>query len=337
MEEDKNKFNTYIKNNCKNIVFVLIGILFVIPIAGMFFGFIFTSLGCPKDRLIDLYMFDLDNLKDFYSFWITLFGVPAIGYNIYQNQKRITNQDKQIIIQSEQLNIQSEQLNIQKEEQRENRFIKGTELLGSENEATIIGGATILYSIAREFRNEYINVICIILISHIKIRTVKPEYRSNNTSKPSSEIQRIFNYLFRKDDEKTQIADSFHIDIQDLHLAGCTLEGSDFTSSNLKSINLENSEGKNAIFRMTDLQGANLQGANLQGANFVEAKLRGANLRGANLQDANFRGADLQEADLTHSKLKNAMFTNSNLDKANFTNSIDADISNCKSKINIIM
>ena len=386
MEKDKNKLNM-------NIVIVSIGILFIIPIAGMFFGFILTYCGYPKDRLINLYMFDLDSLKDFYSFWITLFGVPAIGYNMFLNQKRVVNQDNQI--------------SIQKNEQRGNRFTKGIELLGSEDESIRVGGAMILYLIAKEFRSEYSHVICVILSSHIQKKTTESEYQENNREKPSTEIQRILNYLFIKDSENPQIADGFHIDIQNSYLRGCVLEGAnleranlrgaDLRGANLEGANLERVNLEHADLESASLQGANLVGArleraNLQGANLERANLKGARLQGANLQGANLVGArleranlervnlrhanlehaDLEDADLedaylgdanleraylgdanleranledanleganlTQSKLKNAMFTNSNLDKANFTNSIDADISNCKSKINIIM
>ena len=64
-------------------------------------------------------------------FWISLFGVFGVVYNISQNQKRITQQEKQ--------------LQAQTISENNTRFAKGVELLGNSQESTRIGGIYTLF------------------------------------------------------------------------------------------------------------------------------------------------------------------------------------------------
>ena len=288
------------KKYTRKILITLSVAIFLIPILGLPFGFV-LNWG------FELYMFGLDNLKDFYTFWITLFGVPAIVYNMLLNQKRVINQDNQI--------------SIQKDEQRGNRFTKGIELLGSEDESIRVGGAMILYLIAKEFRSEYSHVICVILSSHIQKKTTESEYQENNREKPSTEIQRILNYLFIKDSENPQIADGFHIDIQNSYLRGCVLAGANLERANLRGAdlrdadlrgvhleraNLDNANLDNAYLYNAYLVGTHLEGANLENTHLERANLRGAHLRSANMGEAHLRGANMESVDLKRAHLERA-------------------------------
>ncbi|WP_433520419.1 pentapeptide repeat-containing protein [Nocardia pseudovaccinii] len=86
--------------------------------------------------------------------------------------------------------------------------------------------------------------------------------------------------------------------IEELHLAGANLQGSDFHDADLTGANLELVD-----FTSADLTGATLTGANCWQTKFVEGSLHDADLSGAILVSANFYKASLIHANLSGAEL----------------------------------
>jgi hypothetical protein len=126
-----------------------------------------------------LITFGIDNLKDFYTVWIALFGSVAVAFGIYQTNKRISRQKKQL---------------------RDSRFSTGVDLLGNASESARTGGAYNLYFLACEFPEQYKESVVEILCAHIRTITSTPEYQQNFKDKPSNEIQTILNLLSHADE-----------------------------------------------------------------------------------------------------------------------------------------
>lgn len=270
----------------ENLLYTLLFLFFIPFVVVLFYHITGVSVG-------QLYTFGIPDLKDFYTFWIATFGVIGVAYNISLNQKRITHQEKQISQQNEQLDKQQEQIELQSKVQRDNRFAKGLELLGSVSESTRIGAIHTLYFLAKEFQEEYRKTVFEILCSHVRTQTTTDGYKKNYENKPSNEIQTILNLLSKKKD-------------------GC------FLFEDLKA------DLNHTYLAKVNLRNANLQGANLMRANLMRVKLREAILTKATLTKANLTRADLREAKLVGAKLSRADLmgadlTNAYLFEANLT------------------
>lgn len=116
--------------------------------------FVLILIGDIIGSNIPLYTFGL-SLKDFFTMWTAIFGVFGIVYNIYQNQRRISQQEKQLDGQSKQIEYQNMQLELQAKSERNSRFAKGVELLGSNQESARTGGVYNLIFLAKEYPNEF--------------------------------------------------------------------------------------------------------------------------------------------------------------------------------------
>lgn len=167
------KFKSIIYNH----MLIILVCLFLVP-------FILIIIGDMGYTFGPLYTFSITNIKDFFMFWISLFGVFGVVYNISQNQKRITQQEKQ--------------LQAQTISENNTRFAKGVELLGNSQESTRIGGIYTLFFLAKEFQSDYKECIFKILCSHITTITQDITYQKNHMDIPSNEIQTILNLLFKK-------------------------------------------------------------------------------------------------------------------------------------------
>lgn len=244
----------FLKKHFWIILCVILFGIFLIP-------FIKTYRGTDPD---DMCMFGLDNLKDFFTLWISLFGVLGITINIIHSQIRIRLQDKLIRQQEKQ--------------GRDNRFAKSVELLGHESESARMGGIYNLRFLAEEFFNEYGDSIFSILSSHVRIITSTQKYQSIFKRKPSDEIQIILDILTRSSFYRHR---SFDINFMNSYLAGADLKAVNLTGANLREV---------------DLTGANLEKADLRDANLMFTDFRNANLKGVYLVRANLIGTYFDKA-----------------------------------------
>lgn len=308
---DKSKEKSFIS---KHVLKILLAVFFL-PFAGIFIGDI------TEKHLIPLYTFGISDIKDFYAFWIALFGTIGIAYNIYQNQKRIYHQEKQLVNQNEQLGKQQQQIDLQKKVERDNRFAKGVELLGNSSESARIGAAYNLYFLAKEFPEEYREVVFNILCSHVRAITSDSDYQKRFKEKPSNEIQTIMDLLFKRQDEVLIFSD-LNANLENIYVIGINLYMADLVGANLAKADLAKAYLKAANLRRVCLRAADLTGANLTKVYLRKANLRRVYLGAANLTEANLTEANLTETDLRGADLRDANLTEADLRRANLQKSI---------------
>ncbi len=293
----KEKMWCFIKKHFWIILCVILFGIFLIP-------FVKIYRGTDPD---DMCMFGLDSLKDFFTLWISLFGVVGLAINIIHSQIRIRLQDKLI--------------HQQEKQGRDNRFAKSVELLGHNSESARMGGAYNLRFLAKEFFNEYGDCMFSILSSHIRVITSAQDYLNRFKEKPSDEIQSILDTLAEG---------SFKIDLTNSYLERANLEGANLGRANLEGANLRRADLANACLveaylieaylEGANLKGANLKGANLTGTNLANACLEEARLEEANLTCANLQRANLQGVNLKRAYLKRAYLEGANLEGADLAN-----------------
>ena len=274
----------------------------MIPFVGVGVGDFF------KFYCFDFYIFGLDDIKDFYTVWITGFGIIGLAYNISQNQIRISNQ--------------SNQIELQKKEQRDVRFSKGIDLLGHAGESSRIGGAYTLYYLAKEFPKEYQQAVVEILCSHIRTVTSLEAYVKLHIKCPSNEIYEIIKLLFnKKEDEFILSKGDFYPNISGSNLQGSILDGYYMNNVIMNDINLNNSELKNCT-----LIKSNLTDAILNDINIVDTIIQESSLEYANFRNASFRNVDLSKSNLLRSDLSKSNFDKVNLSASDLSHTILFDV-----------
>lgn len=255
----------YFKYFVKALVAIVLVVLFISPIIGVIVG-----NNVPYLQFFDHphTFFGLDNLENFFTFWITLFGVIGLAFNFYYTQKSIRLQEKT---------------------QRDDRFARGVELLGNTSESARTGAAYNLFFLAKEFPEEYSKPVFEILCSHIRTKTNEEEYQSKYKYSCSNEIQTTIDLLFKNHKDKHPFL-GYKANLRKSLLVGC-----DFINAHLVEANLERANLQEAYLSYTHLERANLQRADLFYASLSRAHLEGANLQGVNLERADLEGVKLDK------------------------------------------
>ncbi len=220
------KINSVSKSN-RNGSLIIIGIIvFLTPFVG-----VQISEFNSEFSLFPLLDFGL-SLKDYFTVWISLWGVVGVVLTLYLNHKRLSSYEKT---------------------EQNNRFAKAIELLGNQHTSTRIGGAIYLCSLAKEYPESYKQEIFDILCSHVRDTTSNDDYRVRYDKKPSNEIQIIIDLLFKKKNGDDYFFKEFRPNLSD-----CFLNG----------INLEEARVANAHFENSSLDGANLYDCYLKASKF---------------------------------------------------------------------
>lgn len=219
--------------------------------------------------------------KDFYTFWIAIWGVIGIVINIIHSQIRIQNQDKQIDLQSK--------------SQRDSRFSKGIELLGNDNESARTGAAYSLCFLAKDFPDEFSKPVFDILCSHIRTLTTSEEYLKKHPT-VSNEVQTILDLLFKNIEYRNNNSYPYFADLKGSHLEKAKLEQAHLEATNLKGAHLEG-----AYLIDPFLEYAFLVEAHLEGAYWVETYIEGIHLEGIQLEGIHLEGIHLEGAYISSS------------------------------------
>lgn len=302
-------------NNIFKWIAILLTIIFLIPFVYIIFYDIrgFNARG--------LYMFRLSNIKDFYTFWITLFGAVGLMINIYLTQKRVTNQEKQ-------LQKQSEQIMLQDKSQRDSRFSKGIELLGNVNESARTGGAYSLCFLAKEYPTDFAKPVFEILCSHIRTLTSSWAYKTEHAINPSNEVQSIMGLLFREGTFTLYLSNAY-VDLSNCYFRGISLSEANLENVNFSYTHLENSHLYKANLRGTKLNFAYLSEsilaeANMEYAEINQGLMANTIFMGAKMDSVQIKGCDVSASDFSSATLTNALMYNSNFKYVRF---IGADLS----------
>jgi uncharacterized protein YjbI with pentapeptide repeats len=276
-----NKENTFQKLIKRKIVWLLpLIILFIFPFIGIVFN---EWFGINWGNLITI----TSQSKIFFTIWTTTFGVIGLIINIIINSNRLSNQEKQLGLQSK--------------NERNGRFSKAIELLGNTHESARIGAAHSLYFLAKEYKEEYREVVLNILCSHIRTTTMLNQYQEEYAEAPSNEIKTIIEILFKKDYILNSFSDGYEAD-----LSGSFLQGLNTYDASLNHVNLDNVNFNNAVISKID---------------FIEAKIRNTSFKNAKITDCNFQSATISNTRFIKSVLDRALFYDCYIDNTTFEDS----------------
>ena len=208
--------------------------------------------------------------------------------------------------------------------QRQERLKNAIEHLGNGSGSIRLGGAYELFHLARdtkEWRQTVLDIFC----AHVRAKTGEKNYRDDNSTKPSVEIQSLLNLLFR---DNYEVFGGQYVDLKESWLKGADLDDARLSNAVLTGVYLQGAvllgawlhgaDLRDARLQEADLQDARLQGADLQSARLQEANLQDGRLQGANLQDTRLQGANLQNAGLQGAILPGAQLQGAVLQNAKF-------------------
>lgn len=290
-----------------SIIFLIFLFPFVSPLIATWAHFSFG----------ELYTFGIDNPKDFYAVWIALFSIGGIAINIQQNQKRFNNQEQQ--------------LDLQTKVQRDNRFAKGIELLGNNNESARIGAAYSLYFLAKDFPEEFRKSTFEVLCAHIRAITTTPKYIEEHFSNTSTEIQSIIDLLFKqtKQGSENSLFKELEANLLHVNFAYADLSFTDFTGANLSFANLSHTHLRGTNFSNVRFFKTNLSYIDGRGGGiFKEAVIGDTNLCHANLSNCDFSNAILTNVEICNNTIfyetifMDAQIKETDLEKACFQEAI---------------
>ena len=158
------------------------------------------------------------------------------------------------------------------------RYQRGAEMLGHEDETVRIGGIDALREVAHQYPHQYVRpamrLLCRILCTHIANAGGKPDFRTRSDLPAAIEAIGSFGPNQRgtcHDPENRHSVD---------------LSNVTFTHATLSGLNLAGLNFRNSRFIRTDLRGVDFSGADLRGSSFdvvdmCDAKLNGALISGA--------------------------------------------------------
>lgn len=278
---------------------IFLSIIFVIPFICISIADLF------KISIGRLYTFHL-SLKDFFTLWVTSFGILGVLININISRKRLSAQQLQI--------------DIQHKSERNKRFAEGIELLASKSASTRRGAVYSLNFLVTEYPSEYARIILEILCSHI--RSLSEEFNGHCVELGDLIIQ-LFNISPHLWDDYRKFVDLNGVYFYRTRLTGSNLNSANLNDSVFSECSMVGTSlimGRMVCCQITysNLWGADLKGANLRGANFSNSNLNGIYMNEANLSDAKFIDCHFGQANLSNVQLTpNTSFYKSDLSNVN--------------------
>ncbi len=225
-------------------------------------------------------------LKDFFTLWVTGFGVVVLIINVVINSNRLTNQGKQ--------------LGLQEKSERITRFSNAIELLGNNHESARTGAAISLTKLAVDYPNEFKDEVFNILCAHVRTTTSNVGYQSLHEKKPSNEIQTILKLLFCKSNKNGFIFEEFDADLTE-----CYLKGYRFSHANLSGVISEN-----GTFDDVEFDHVNLKKAQFTGCSFLSSYFEDCDFENSKLYKCVFDDAKFNRVDFNYSIIRKSFFIN---------------------------
>jgi uncharacterized protein YjbI with pentapeptide repeats len=200
-------------------------------------------------------------------------------------------------------------------------FTDGERLLYSENVRAQLSAIQSFTQIAieastRTEQQYFARKIKEIFIEFIREKTIIEDNNGNaNVSQRQKKIvvQTIIDVLFRNENSWKVFYKCIPFD-----LAGCVLDGINFSNAHLEHVTFHNAHLKEAKFRATNLKTVWFTVAHLEGAKFENANLEWTTFESANLKEATFRAANLKRVQLGGTNLREAVFLKSNFERVEF-------------------
>lgn len=220
------------------------------------------------------------------------------------------------------------------------RYQKGSEMLGSNVLTVRLGGIYALERLAAEQPKEYhvqvIKLLCSFVRDEVPVKrktTVLDDgSRQGDRSKSQVaeyrlDIDAVLEAIGSRSQVQKDLEDKIkyvpsldYTDLRRQHFWNKDLSGLRLMHVNLSTAFLVFTKFSGARFYGADLSKAGLTRADLSGASLEKADLSSANLSGADCSDSNLKNADLKNACLRNADLKNTKLYEAIFDEADLTN-----------------
>ncbi len=301
---------------------------------------------------------------------ITALIVAIIGFYQWrgnqnaERRKEIVAQDKELsdradarekerAAQEKESKYRKEAQDKELRDRAEERFQAAVTALGSENEATQVGGAILLRSFLNEederiygryYTQTFDLAVAYLRLSKTSQLLVDPDVlsslpESTSAPVPLSPLRQALIVVFKeafplardwlKGQHQTNQFSPLSLDATGVKLDYASLVDADLElvwmqeaslrKADLGGVDLSGANLWRTNFNETNLRNADLRGANLRRADLSQADLRGANLRKANLPQADLNGSQLQRADLNEANLRWANLSHAGLFRADLS------------------
>ena len=222
-----------------------------------------------------------------------------------QQQVEVAQQQAEIARQTAQQQVETAQQSLLNE-----RYRRGTEMLGNDVLRVRIAGSYELQHLAEEHPAQYHIQIMSLLCAFVRNPPPEDGEPANSREELRPDVQAAISAIGERgsDAQRIEAEADFRLDLRGVHLeyaerselnfADADLRGAYLIQSDLVAIKLSHAALTDANLSDANLTEANLASAHLLRANLSDADLTNADLRRANLTNANLSGTDLSDADL---------------------------------------
>ena len=216
------------------------------------------------------------------------------------------------------------------------RYQKGSEMLGSGELPVRLGGIYSLERLAREHPGDYHTQIMNLLCAFVRHPTreafeaveminggsstgtakSKKGWHEESNDRPlrvREDVQEAMWVISRRCEVRVEEEEQFWLNLTKAELSGARLIGANLAHASLLGTALNNARLDHARLEHAILIDAELYGATMFNANLNKAQLNGAFLNGAKLHAAKMNGASLSGAELRKAKLKGAQLNDASL------------------------
>lgn len=237
--------------------------------------------------------------------------------------------------------------------QRDDKYQRGAEMLGSSTLSTRLGGIYALERLARKYPNEFHIQVMHLLCMFSRFRESEPfeqekvnqnsnifditSYTSNDTDEHEDtadssdanlkyvfpDVEAAIRVIGHRDESQILIESNereFKIDLRGACLKNASLWNCDLRNTMLWWVDFSNATLWNVKFGKADLPRTNFCNALLHNPCFVDSKAYHACFAGAILTHANFTNAVLYDSDFENADVSSANFTNASIGNVNFKN-----------------
>ena len=236
------------------------------------------------------------------------------------------------------------------------RYQKGSEMLGSDVLSVRLGGIYALQRLAKDYPEQYhiqiMRLFCAFVTHTAEKSSVQPSDSEGKPTEPSPDLQAVMDAIGARREGETNLErlEKYRLDLRRAKLSRTSLARANLSGVRLAWASLEGADLGEANLSKAGLNQADLTGATLGGANLHAASIRrailesavfwtspgplrfisyynalrergvlSADLSAAKLEGSDLSGASLQGADLAGAFLTDAILDGANLSGANLS------------------
>jgi len=279
--------------------YVLFFILIIFVLTAFITGYFIDSRAIYSSFSLWLFPDNANRNGELFKILLTVLGGIGVFLSVYVAFRRARSLEKNVANQSKMISLQNDQLFITRKAQADERFKNAVEHLGQSEQPIILGGVAELVQIAKEFSNDYSEIVFNILCSYISSKAykeIRPTFNPNDII-----IQTIINYLFKSTSATRGLFENYSADLQIVNMLGFDLNNCNFDNANfsfsilpdiedssfqgtiftcslfhlgtLKNVNFTNTKFDNTLFQEVELDNCNVYNATFYDSFIIDSKI----------------------------------------------------------------